>query len=170
MIYYIWLIRIVHIVAGVFWVGGTLTMTFFVAPTIGAIGEAGQKFVGHLMNNLRFSQRMSVAAGLTGLAGILLYWHDSDGFTSAWMHSGAGAGFGIGAAFGVVGFAYGLMVGRVTKSMAQHGGQMQGKPTPEQMTEMKDLQGKQGTYSKIAAATLILSLIFMSIARYMGLV
>ena len=169
MIYYIWLLRIVHIVAGVFWVGGTLIMTFFVAPTIGAIGEAGPKFIGHLMNNLKFSQRMSAAAGLTAVAGVLLYWHDSSGFTSAWMHSGAGAGFGIGAVFGVVGFVYGLMVGRVTKSMAQLGGQFQGKPTPEQMTEMQALQAKQGTYSKIAAAALILSLIFMSIARYMGL-
>lgn len=169
MTYYIWLLRIVHIVAGVFWVGGTLIMTFFVAPTIGAIGEAGQKFMGHLMNNLKFSQRMSVAAGLTAVAGILLYWHDSSGFTSAWMHSGAGVGFGIGSFFGIIGFGSGLMVGRVSRSMAQLGGQMQGEPTPEQINEMKALQGKQGTYSKVTAAALILSLIFMSIARYMGL-
>jgi uncharacterized membrane protein len=46
MIYLIWLLRIIHIVAGVFWVGGTLIMTFFVAPAIGATGESGQKFVG----------------------------------------------------------------------------------------------------------------------------
>ena len=169
MVYYIWLLRIAHVVAGVFWVGGTLVMTFFVVPTIGAIGEAGQKFVGHLMNNLRFSQRMSAAAGVTGLAGILLYWHDSAAFTSAWMRSGAGIGFGIGGVFGLIGFAYGLMIGRVTKSMAQLGGQMQGNPTQEQMNEMRALQVKQGTYSKIAAAALILSLIFMAIARYMGL-
>src|ERR1041384_3508220 len=94
MIYLIWLLRIVHIVGGVIWVGGTLTMTFFIGPTIGATAEAGQKFVGHLMSNLKFSNRMSAAAGLTILAGFILYWIDSQGFSSPWMSSGAGRGFG----------------------------------------------------------------------------
>ena len=78
-IYLIWLFRIIHIVAGVFWVGGVLMMTFFIAPTVGATGEAGQKFVSHLMSNLKFSARMSAAAGLTILAGGILYWNDSAG-------------------------------------------------------------------------------------------
>jgi uncharacterized membrane protein len=164
--YYIWLLRIVHIVGGVFWVGGTLIMTFFIAPTIGATSEAGQKFVGHLMNNLKFSQRMSAAAGLTILAGFLLYWHDSTGFTSSWMQSGAGIGFGIGAVFAIVGFVFGIMVGQTTKAMAQLGSQFQGKPSDEQLANMRDLQKKQGLYSKTTSILLILALIFMSIARY----
>src|ERR671919_296078 len=115
MIYLIWLLRIIHIVAGVFWVGGTLIMTFFVGPTVGATGEAGQKFVGHLMNNLKFSNRMSAAAGTTIVAGFILYWIDSAGFTSPWMTSGAGRGFGIGAGFALIGFVFGLLLGRTTK-------------------------------------------------------
>ena len=74
MIYLIWFLRIVHILAGIFWVGGTLMMAFFIAPAVGATAEAGQKFVGHLMGNLKFSNRMSAAAGLTILAGFILYW------------------------------------------------------------------------------------------------
>ena len=42
MTYLIWLLRIIHIVGGVFWVGGTLIMTFFIGPTIGATAEACQ--------------------------------------------------------------------------------------------------------------------------------
>jgi uncharacterized membrane protein len=72
MIYLIWLLRIIHIVGGVFWVGGTLIMTFFVGPTAGATGEAGQKFVGHLMNNLKFSNRMAIASGLTILVDCMI--------------------------------------------------------------------------------------------------
>jgi len=165
-IYLIWLFRIIHIVAGVVWVGGTLIMTFFIGPTIGATGEAGQKFVGHLMNNLKFSNRMAAAAGLTILAGAILYWNDSQGFTSAWMSSGAGRGFGIGAAFALIGFIYGLLVGRTTKAMAQLGAKFQGKPTSEQLTQMQTIQKQQSTYSTIAALALIFALIFMSIARY----
>jgi len=167
MIYLIWLLRIIHIVAGVFWVGGTLIMTFFIAPTIGAIGEPGQRFVGHLMNNLKFSNRMSIAAGSTILAGFILYWIDSQGFTSAWMSSGAGRGFGIGAGFALIGFVFGILIGRTTKAMAQVGGQIQGKPSGEQMARLQTLQRQQATYSTIAAATLILATVFMAIARYL---
>jgi uncharacterized membrane protein len=167
MNYLIWLLRIVHIVGGVFWVGGTLIMTFFIAPTIGATGEAGQRFVGHLMGDLKFSNRMSAAAGLTILAGLWLYWIDSEGFTSQWMNSGAGTGFGIGAAFALVGFIFGILLGRTTQAMAQLGAQMQGKPSPGQIEQIQSLQKKQATYSRISAASLIIAVIFMAIARYL---
>jgi hypothetical protein len=168
MIYLIWLLRIIHIVGGIFWVGGTLMMTFFVGPTIGAIGEPGQKFIGHLMNNLKFSNRMAIAGGLTILAGFILYWIDSQGFTSAWMSSGAGRGFGIGAAFALIGFGFGLQIGRTTKAMAQLGAQMQGNPSPSQLTQMQTLQKQQATYSMISTVGVLLATVFMAIARYMG--
>jgi uncharacterized membrane protein len=167
MTYLIWLLRIIHIVAGVFWVGGTLIMTFFIAPTIGATAEAGQRFVGHLMNELKFSNRMSIAAGSSVLAGFILYWIDSQGFTSAWMSSGAGRGFGIGAGFALIGFVFGVLIGRTTKAMAQVGAQIQGKPSPDQMHQLQTLRKKQATYSMIAASTLVLATIFMAIARYL---
>jgi len=166
MTYFIWLLRIIHIGAGIFWVGGTLIMTFFVGPTIGATADAGQKFVGHLMNNLKFSNRMAAAAGATILAGFILYWIDSQGFTSPWMSSGAGRGFGIGAGFALIGFVFGILVGRTTRAMAQLGAQMQGKPSPQQLNQMQAIQKQQGTYSMITTITLILAVIFMSIARY----
>ncbi len=168
MIYLIWLLRIIHIVAGVFWVGGVLIMTFFVGPTIDATAGAGQKFIGHLMNNLKFSNRMAAAAGSTILAGAILYWIDSQGFTSAWMSSGAGRGFGIGSAFALIGFVFGLLLGRTNKAMARLGAQFQGKPTSEQLMQMQTIQSQQSTYSRISAATLVLAVIFMAIARYFG--
>ena len=169
MNYLVIALRIIHIVAGIFWVGGVLMMTFFIGPTIGATAEAGQKFVGHLMNNLKFSNRMAAAGGLTILAGFILYWIDSDGFTSAWMTSGAGRGFGIGAAFALIGFVFGILIGRTTKAMAQLGAQIQGRPSAEQMTQLNALRKQQTTYSNLSAVALILSVIFMAIARYLVL-
>lgn len=169
MNYLVIALRIIHIVAGVFWVGGTLIMAFFLGPTVGATGEAGQKFLGHLMTNMKFSNRMAAAAGITILAGFILYWIDSDGFTSAWMSSGAGRGFAIGAVFALIGLISGIMIGRKTTAMAQLGAQLsqQGKPSPEQMARMQALRKQQVTYSNITAAALILSVIFMAIARYL---
>jgi uncharacterized membrane protein len=168
MIYFIWLLRIVHIVAGVFWVGGTLIMTFFIAPTIGAIAEPGQRFMGHLMNNLKFSNRMSAAAGATVLAGFILYWIDSQGFTSAWVSSGAGRGFGIGAGFALIGFVFGILLGRTNKAMARLGAQLQGKPSPDQMIQLQAIRKQLATFSTVTATALVLAVIFMSIARYLG--
>lgn len=167
MTYLIWLLRIIHIVGGIFWVGGTLTMAFFIAPTVGATAEAGQKFIGHLMSNLKFSNRMATAAGLTIAAGFILYWIDSDGFTSAWMSSGAGRGFGIGAVFALIGFVFGLLVGRTTKAMAELGAQFQGKPSAGQMSQMQALRKQQASYANTSAALLIIAAVFMAIARYL---
>jgi uncharacterized membrane protein len=167
MIYLIWLLRIIHIVAGVFWVGGTLIMTFFIAPTVGATADAGQKFVGHLMNNLKFSNRMSAAAGLTVLAGLILYGLDARA-GEAWLRSSFAIGLGIGAAFAFIGMVFSLMMGRTIKAMAQLGAQFQGKPTAAQMSQMQSIQKQQTTYSRISVAALILATIFMAIARYLG--
>jgi hypothetical protein len=166
MTYLIWLLRIIHIVSGVFWVGGTLFMTFFVGPAIGATGEAGQKFVGHLMNNLKLSNRMSAAAGMTVLAGLILFWLDSRAGAS-WARSSFATGLGIGAAFAIIGMVFGILIGRTTKAMAQLGAQMQGKPSPSQITEMQSIQRQQATYSRISTISLILATVFMAIARYL---
>jgi uncharacterized membrane protein len=166
MIYLIWLLRIIHIVAGVFWVGGSIVMTFFVGPTIGAIGEPGQKFMSHLVNNLKFSNRMAAASGLTILAGLILYGLDARA-GSAWLRSSFAIGLGIGAVFALIGFVSGMLIGRTIKAMAQLGAQMQGKPSPNQLTQMQVLQKRQATVSMISTWSIILATVFMAVARYL---
>ena len=39
MNYVLLILRIIHIVAGIFWVGGALMMTFFIGPTAAATAE-----------------------------------------------------------------------------------------------------------------------------------
>jgi uncharacterized membrane protein len=166
MIYLIWLLRIIHIVGGVFWVGGALVMAFFVGPTIGATGEAGQKFVGYLMNNLKFTNRISAAAGAAILAGLILYGLDARAGT-AWRQSSFATGLGIGAVCALIGLATGIMVGRTTKAMAELGAQFQGKPTNDQMRRMQEIQQQQRMYSMVNVAALLLATVFMAIARYL---
>jgi uncharacterized membrane protein len=166
MIYLIWLLRIIHIVGGVIWVGGTLIMTFFIGPAIGATGESGQRFIGHLMNNLKFSNRIAAAAGSTVLAGLILFWLDARA-GEAWLRSSFATGLGIGAAFALVGFVFGSLIGRTARAMAQLGAQMQGKPSADQLARMQTIQKQQSTYSMIAAVALVLAVVFMAIARYL---
>ncbi len=166
MIYLIWLLRIIHIVGGVFWVGGSLVMTFFVVPSIGAMGESSQKFIGHLMNNLKFSSRMAAASGLAVLAGLILFGLDARAGAS-WARSSFAIGLSIGAGFAVIGFVAGILVNRSSRAMARLGAQFQGKPTSEQLAQMQTVQKQQATYSTLSSVTLVLAFVFMAIARYL---
>lgn len=159
-------LRLVHIFAGIVWGGGALVMEFFIGRTIAATGETGQKFAQHLMNKVRMHKFMTFAAIATVLAGTVLYWIDSNGFSSAWVRSGAGLGFGIGAVFGLIAFVFGAIFGSSNAKLAQIGGQIQGKPTDAQLSQIQALQKRIKTVSPIHVTCMILAMIFMATARY----
>ena len=159
-------LRLIHIFFGALWFGAALLMFFYISPTIAAIGDAGPKFMGYLVKSKRITVFMSVLAGLTAAAGAGLYWIDSKGFTSKWMHSGPGTIFTIGAVFGLIGFIYGILVGTNIKKMVEAGSQIQGKPTEEQMSQIQGIQKKLQTVGPISTYSLIISMICMSLARY----
>ncbi len=167
MTYFIWALRLIHILGGVFWVGAALTMNFFIGPAVGATAESGSAFVGHLMSKTRFSSAMMGAAFSSVIAGFILYWLDSDGFTSPWTKSGAGTGFGIGAAFALAGLVFGILFGRNSAALSQLGAQIQGKPTPEQLQKLQAIQKQQALIGPLNVYSLILAVLFMSIARYL---
>ena len=160
------ILRMIHIFGGVFWVGTGLFSTFFLTPAINAAGDSGRQVLQLLMVRGRLAARISAAAGLTILAGILLYWIDTDGFSSAWSRSGPGIGFGIGAAFGLLGFIFGFFVGQVNKALASLSSDLKGKPTPEQAAKLAGLKNSQSTNSLISTVSLILATLFMAAARY----
>jgi hypothetical protein len=83
------------------------------------------------------------------------------------MRSGAGIGFAVGAGLALIGFIFGILVGRKTKAMVQLGAQFQGKPADEQMLQMQSLKKQQTTYLNLSAVMLVLALWAMAIARYL---
>jgi uncharacterized membrane protein len=165
---YLLVLRLVHIIAGIIWGGGAFIMEFFIGRSIAATGESGKEFAQYLMTHLRMHRFMTAMAVSTILAGTLLYWHDSDGFTSAWMTSGAGIGFGIGAVFGLIAFVSGATFGGNNAKLAQIGAQIQGKPTDEQLAQIQAIQKRIKTVSPIHIYSMILAMLFMATARYFG--
>src|SRR5574342_539534 len=111
MNYLVIVLRLIHIISGVLWVGGALAMNFFIGPSLRATGEAGKQFAGYLMAKTRFTTIMTGAAYATVIAGVLLYGIDSAWFSSPWASSGAGRGFLIGAGFALLGIITGIMNG-----------------------------------------------------------
>jgi uncharacterized membrane protein len=160
-------LRLAHILSGIFWVGAALLMNFYVGPTIRATGDGGKQFAGYFMTKTKFTITMNVSVFVTLIAGFWLYGIDSQWFSSPWMRSGAGTGFGIGAFFALIGFVTGFMNGGNNRKLAALGSQIQGKPTPEQMEQLSAIQKQQGWVVPVNTWTLVLAVFFMAIARYL---
>ncbi len=161
-------LRLIHVVAGVFWVGSAMVSTFFLTPAVAATGSAGQQTMAHMVNKGRMSVRIMGAAILTVLAGAALYWRDSQGFTSAWTSSGPGWGFGIGAVLALAGMGFGMAVGQSAHKLGEISAATKGNPSPEQIAELKAIQKRMSTASNVSTALLILALVCMATARYWG--
>jgi uncharacterized membrane protein len=161
------ILRLFHILGGVFWVGGALAVNFFIGPTIGATGDSGKQFAGYLMSRTRFTAAMTGGALVTVVAGFLLYGIDSDWFSSAWQSSGPGIGFAIGALFALVGLVTGIMNGNNNKAMGRIGSQIQGRPTDEQAGQLEAIRKQQAWVVPVNTYSLLLAVFFMAIARYL---
>lgn len=161
------ILRLLHVIGGVFWVGGAVAMNFFVAPTMRATGDAGKQFAGHLMGRTQFSQFMMYSGITSIVAGFILYGIDSNWFTSAWQSSGPGIGFGLGALLALIGMVTGIMNGNNNRKMGSLGAQIQGKPTPEQAAQLAAIQKQQAWVVPVNTYSLLLVLALMATARYL---
>ncbi len=165
---FVLVLRLLHVVGGIFWVGAALLMNFFIAPTIRATGDGGRQFAGHFMARTRFTMAMNVAVLSTAVAGFLLLGLDSDWFRSQWLHSGAGVGFTIGGLFGLAGLVTGFMNGGNVRKMAGLAAQIQGKPTPEQAAQMGAITKQQAWVVPVNTWTLLIAAILMAVSRYLA--
>jgi len=166
MNYLVIVLRLLHIVGGVYWVGSSIILTFFITPSVEATAQAGQKFLAHLVTQGKITLRITASAVLTVLAGGWLYWIDSGGLTSGWTHSAAGWGFGIGGLLGVIGLILGAWVGKIVGVLGRLASHLQGKPTPEQMSEIQAAQKQLKVVAPLSTFALILALACMATARY----
>jgi len=167
MNYYILILRILHIGAGVYWVGSTLLFAVVINPALKETGGTGQKFIDYLITKKRFGTESAGAGGMAGIAGLLLFWHDSQGLTSAWMGSSAGIGFIIGALLGIIGFIFGILTDRRLKTIAGLREQFGDTPSEEQTQQLQMLDKQVSTNLNICTAALALSVWVMAVARYL---
>lgn len=160
------ILRLTHIFAGVFWVGATLAMNFYVGPASATQAEAREPAMQPRMTRARFSTAMTVAGLLTVLAGYSMYWLDSDGFNSAWTHSGPGIGFAIGGAAGLFGLIFRILANRNMTFLSKLAAEIQEQPTHEQTQKRISLQRNQARLDGLNTWLLIIAVFFMATARY----
>ena len=104
------LLRAIHVVGGVLWVGGLMLVTFFLLPASRALGPAAQPMLQDIMGRRKLPvYLMSVAIGTT-LAGILLMLRNISLTDGAWARSPMGIGISVGAATAILALIIGMTV------------------------------------------------------------
>lgn len=163
-------LRLIHVVAGALWAGAAVAYFFYFAPTAQGLGPAGPKFMQDLVGKHRYPLFMNVTSMLTILAGLALYWLSSSGLSAAWITSGPGLGFTLGALAALAAFAIGFFairpraerMGALSAAVAAAGG----PPTAEQGAELGRLAAGIHRYERWDVGLLVLSLALMATARY----
>ena len=168
--FYLIVLRFLHVVASVCWAGGGFTTFLFVGPTAKDLEPAGTQFIAHMAGKRRFNTFMIVNSTLTVLSGALLLWASTGGDLVSYMQTGPGLGFVLGSVAGVVVYFVGMFgIGMPTGKLSQLGEEIQksgNPPTPEQVNEMRKLEKTISVNHKVDFALVLVSLILMGTARY----
>jgi uncharacterized membrane protein len=170
LMFYLIVLRFVHVIASVCWAGGGFVNFLFIEPTAKDLEPVGMQFLQHMAGKRRFNMFMVINSTLTVLSGALLLWQDGSGQWQTWLNTGPGLGFALGSVAGIVVYFVGMFgVGMPIGKLSQIGEAVQkagGPPTPAQAAEMQKLGKAISFFSKVDFSLVAVSLILMATARY----
>ena len=163
------ILRLIHILGGMLWVGAGIFSTLFLAPAMKAAGPAA---AGAVMGNLQkrgMFTFMPIVATLTLLSGLRLMWIVSAG-SSGWFSSGPGHAYAISGALAIIAFLTGLFVGRpamVKAGKLAQSAASDGASKERLAAEIAKLQHRGALATGVATIMLVISAAGMAIARYL---
>ncbi|MEP6619607.1 MAG: hypothetical protein ABJE47_09835 [bacterium] len=162
-------LRVIHIVAGVLWVGAVALLAFFISPAIAASGPAGGRIMQEITRR-KIGPYMGAMPGLVLLSGLAMYGYQSAITHGAFSHSHFGMTLGIGGAVALVaGIIGGAVTGRTAQALEKLGTSMQAAgaaPGAEQQQELKRLQDRLVSSARVVSVLTLIATALMAIARY----
>jgi len=164
-------LRLLHVVLGVFWAGTLFFVAWLLIPSVGDAGPDGAKVMQALQRRGMLNI-VPVAALLTILSGLVLYWRVSGGFQPAWSGSPTGMSLGIGAVSAIVAFVIGVFVmraatlkaGALSQTLAQL---TEASAREARMAEIQALRLRAAQAARWVAALLAIAVATMAVARYL---
>lgn len=160
-------LRLVHILAGLFWVGAMVTMAAFVGPAVRDSGPAGGRVMGELMGRRKLRLWMTGAMGLTVLSGILMLWRLDVVTHHAWIRTASGRTILFGALAALLAGICGVAVAGPANQRLAALGAAGGTPSAEQQAAMARLQKRAGLGMRLTVAFLLVAAAAMAVGRYM---
>ncbi len=164
------LLRLIHILAGIFWVGAMFLLAGFLLPAARATGREGGSFMQHLMQQRRLPMYLAIAMLLTVLSGFILYGRVVAATNGAWAGTPPGIAYGVGGLAAVLGAVLGMAIsgsaGRRMATIGQSAPQAGGLSAGQQ-AEISRLQNRMVLGSRLSAVLLFIAAGAMAIARYL---
>ena len=160
-------LRIVHIVGGVLWVGGAGLFFFYLEPAINKLGPDAEKFVDEVVNQRKVPIYFVAISTLTVLAGVILYWRDFGGINT----SPFGLALGLGGLAAIIAWLGGnLLIPRTLGQLTSIAAEIRasgGPPSPELAARMHATQERLRTIGLIDIVLLLFAVVAMAAARYL---
>lgn len=160
-------LRIVHIVSGVFWVGGAALFFFYLEPTINKLGPEAEKFVDEMVNRRKVPIYFVTVSTLTILAGVILYWRDYGGIDT----SPTGLALGLGGLAALVAWLGGnLLIPKTLGQLTAIAAEIRaadGPPSGELAARMHATQERLRLIGMIDIVLLVFAVVTMASARYL---
>jgi uncharacterized membrane protein len=162
-------LRLIHILGGIFWAGTMIILAAFLLPTARATGPEGGRFMQYLMQQRRLQVYLGLAMLLTVLSGIILYARMAAATHGAWAGSRPGIAYGVGAVAAILAAAIGGSMGSSAGRKMLAVGKAIGTagPSAEQQAELARLQGRMALGARLAAGLLVVSAGAMAVGRYL---
>ena len=164
-------LRVVHVLGGIFWVGSAIFTSMFLIPALATAGPtAGQVMAG--LQRRRLFTVLPIIAVLTILSGLRLMWLTSGGFSNAYFATPRGTTFAASGAAAIVAFLLSLLVGRPAAVRASALGPALASAADEATrarigAQLASLRRRGEIASAIAVPLLVLGAAGMAVARYL---
>jgi uncharacterized membrane protein len=163
------LLRVVHVVGGVFWAGAILFFVHFLEPAVRDSGPEGARVMQALQKR-RYLDVIPATAALTLLSGFALYWR-----TFGRLHPGPGASgpeltLAIGGLLSLVAFGIGMTLMRPSAlRIGRLGAELAQAPAEKKdllAAEIARLRGRMRVAGRWVAALLGFAIVCMAVGRY----
>jgi uncharacterized membrane protein len=163
-------LRLIHILTGIMWVGSGIYTTFFLVPALASTPAVMGQVVAGLQRRKVFVV-LPIVAALTILSGFRLLWIDSTGFASSYFATGTGKTFAIGGVAAIIAYVLAYRVGLPAMARAGAIAASLGASTDAaeraRLTPELDRLRRRGTIATTLAVVFgILAASTMAIARY----
>lgn len=164
------LLRIVHVVGGVFWAGAILFVVHFLEPAVREAGPDGAKVMQALQKR-RYLEVVPLTAFLTLVSGYALYWRTFGRFHPGPGASGPEIALGLGGLASLVAFVIGvsllrpsaLRIGDLGAEMA-HAPEEKKAAFQEEIGRLRLRMRKSGRW---VGALLGIAILTMAVGRYL---
>ena len=163
-------LRFVHILGGIYWLGSGLFTTFFLLPAMASAGPAAGQIMASLTKR-RLFVILPIVALLTILSGFRLMMIMSGGFDRAYFAAVTGKAYSLGGIAATVAFLLSLIVARPASVKVGTLSQQMASAAPADReriaAEMKATQDRAKSSSVLAMILLLFAGGAMAVARYL---